>query len=177
MSQWFVVNVTVGANSTSNIGRIMKYKCPVTYLKLVLIQMPYDVRIFILKQKMVVIPANVHSGNRRSDMKCYGWNNTNHLQGNRLVPDLSTTSWQWFVWLLKWGRPHDGVMTRTHFRCHWPFVRGIHRSPVNSPHRGQVMWSYDIYLGSLKKLLNKQNCWTNRWVTGDFRHHDLHVSL
>ena len=24
-----------------------------------------------------------------------------------------------------------------HFPRYWPFVRGIHRSPVNSPHRGQ----------------------------------------
>ena len=22
--------------------------------------------------------------------------------------------------------------------CHWPFMRGIHRSPVNSPHKGPV---------------------------------------
>ena len=25
-----------------------------------------------------------------------------------------------------------------HFPCYWPFVRGIHRSPVNSPHKGPV---------------------------------------
>ena len=24
-----------------------------------------------------------------------------------------------------------------HFPRYWPFVRGIHRSPVNSPHKGQ----------------------------------------
>ena len=24
-----------------------------------------------------------------------------------------------------------------HFPCYWPFARGIHRSPVNSPHKGQ----------------------------------------
>ena len=24
-----------------------------------------------------------------------------------------------------------------HFPRYWPFVRGIHRTPVNSPHKGQ----------------------------------------
>ena len=32
---------------------------------------------------------------------------------------------------------HDDVIKWKHFPCHWPFVRGIHRSPVNSPHKGQ----------------------------------------
>ena len=37
---------------------------------------------------------------------------------------------------------YDGVMTRDvmkwkHFPRYWPFVWGIHRSPVNSPHKGQ----------------------------------------
>ena len=32
---------------------------------------------------------------------------------------------------------HDDVIKWKHFPRYWPFVRGIHRSPVNSPHRGQ----------------------------------------
>ena len=32
---------------------------------------------------------------------------------------------------------HDDVMKLKHFPRYWPFVRGIHRSPVNSPHKGQ----------------------------------------
>ena len=32
----------------------------------------------------------------------------------------------------------DDVIKWKHFPCYWPFVRGIHRSPVNSPqHKGQ----------------------------------------
>ena len=31
---------------------------------------------------------------------------------------------------------HDDVITWKHFPHYWPF-RGIHRSPVNSPHKGQ----------------------------------------
>ena len=32
---------------------------------------------------------------------------------------------------------HDDVIKWKHFPRHWPFVRGIHRSPVDSPHKGQ----------------------------------------
>ena len=33
--------------------------------------------------------------------------------------------------------PHDDIIKWKHFPYNWPFVRGIHRSPVNSPHKGQ----------------------------------------
>ena len=32
---------------------------------------------------------------------------------------------------------HDDVIKWKHFPRYWPFVRGIHRSPVNSLHKGQ----------------------------------------
>ena len=32
---------------------------------------------------------------------------------------------------------HDDVIKWKHFSRYWPFLRGIHRSPVNSPHKGQ----------------------------------------
>ena len=32
---------------------------------------------------------------------------------------------------------HDDVIKWKQFPCYWSFVRGIHRSPVNSPHKGQ----------------------------------------
>ena len=32
---------------------------------------------------------------------------------------------------------HDEVIKWKHFPRYWPFVRGIHRWPVNSPHKGQ----------------------------------------
>ena len=34
---------------------------------------------------------------------------------------------------------HDDIIKWKHFPRCWPFVRGIHRLPVNSPHKGQ--WS------------------------------------
>ena len=32
---------------------------------------------------------------------------------------------------------HDDVIKWKYFPRYWPFVRGIHRSPVNSPHNGE----------------------------------------
>ena len=32
---------------------------------------------------------------------------------------------------------HDDVIKWKHFPRHWPFLRGIHRSPVDSSHKGQ----------------------------------------
>ena len=35
------------------------------------------------------------------------------------------------------GLAHDDVIKWNYFPRYWPYVRGIHRSPVNSPHKGQ----------------------------------------
>ena len=46
---------------------------------------------------------------------------------------------------------HDDVIKWKHFLRYWTFVRGIHRSPVNSPHKGQwrraliFLWSAPEY--------------------------------
>ena len=48
---------------------------------------------------------------------------------------------------------HDDVIKWKHFPRCWPFVGGIHRSPVNSPHKGQ--WRGALMF-SLICALNKQ---------------------
>ena len=50
---------------------------------------------------------------------------------------------------------HDDVIKWTHFPRYWPFVRGIHRSPVNSPHKGQ-------WRGAL--MFSLICTWINGWV-------------
>ena len=64
---------------------------------------------------------------------------------------------------------HDDVIKWKHFPRYWPFVRGIHRSPVNSPHKGQ--WR--------RALMFSLNCvWINGWVNnreaGDVRRYRVH---
>ena len=65
--------------------------------------------------------------------------------------------------------PHDDVIKWKHFPHNWPFVRGIYRSPVNSPHKGQWRGVLMFYLIC---------AWINGWVknreAGELRRHRAH---
>ena len=67
---------------------------------------------------------------------------------------------------------HDDIIKWKHFQCYWPFVRGIHQSPVNSPHKGQ-------WRGAL--IFSLIYAWTNGWVNnrdaGDLRRHHAHYDV
>ena len=45
---------------------------------------------------------------------------------------------------------------------YWPFVRGIHRSPVNSPHKGQ--WRGALMFSLICACING---WVNNWDAGE----------
>ena len=54
-------------------------------------------------------------------------------------------------------KTHDDVIKWKNFLRYWPFVRGIHRSPVNSSHKGQWRGAFDVFFDQrLNKRLNKQ---------------------
>ena len=76
---------------------------------------------------------------------CITFNKNSHSPVSHDKTPYSTS-----VWFLTWWR-HQGK----HFQRYWPFVRGIHRSPVNSPHKGQ--WR--------EALMFSLICaWINAWV-------------
>ena len=50
---------------------------------------------------------------------------------------------------------YDDVIKWKHFPRYWPFVRGIHRSPVNSPHKGQWRGALKFPLICLNKRFSK----------------------
>ena len=83
-----------------------------------------------------------------------GWNDDIHERSNN---NLSRTWWR-----------HQ----MKYFPRYWSFVRGIHRSPVNFPHK--VQWR-----GVLKFSLIC--AWTNGWVNnrdaGDLRRHRAHFDV
>ena len=66
----------------------------------------------------------------------------------------------------------DDVIKWKYFPRYWPFVRGIHRSPVNSPHKGQ-------WRGTL--MLSLISAWTNGWVNnrdaGDLWRHRAYYDV
>ena len=51
----------------------------------------------------------------------------------------------------------DDVIKGKNFPCYWPFVRGMHRSPVNSPNKGQWRELWCLFDLCLKKGLSKQS--------------------
>ena len=61
---------------------------------------------------------------------------------------------------------HDGVIKWKHFPRYWPFVRGIHRSPVNSPYKGQ--WHGALVFSLIFAWIND---WVNNREAGDLRRH------
>ena len=67
---------------------------------------------------------------------------------------------------------HDEIIKLKHFPRYWPFVRGIHRSPVNSPHKGQ-------WRGALMDSLSSVwiNGWINKRKAGDLRRHRAHYDV
>ena len=64
---------------------------------------------------------------------------------------------------------HDDVIKWKHFPRYWPFVRGIHRSPVNSPHKGQ--WRGALIFSLICVWING---WVNNSDAGDFRRYRAH---
>ena len=67
---------------------------------------------------------------------------------------------------------HDDVIKWKHFSRYRRFVRGTHRPPVNSPHKGQ-------WRGAL--IFSLIRAWTNGWVNnqyaGDLRRHCAHYNI
>ena len=93
----------------------------------------------------------------------------------RLAGQWTNKNWCYKHNKIKQNKPqtyHDDVIKWKHFPCYWPFVWGIHRSTVNSPHKGQ--WH--------GALMSSLICaWTNGWVNnhkaGDSRCHRTYYDI
>ena len=70
------------------------------------------------------------------------------------------------------GPYHDDVIKWKHFPRYWPFVRGIHRSPVNSPHKGQWRGALMFTL-----ICARINGWINNREAGHLRRHRTHYDV
>ena len=67
---------------------------------------------------------------------------------------------------------HDDVVKWKYFPRYWPFVRGIHRSPVNSPHKGQWRGALMFTL-----ICTRINGWVNNGEAGDLRRYRAHYDV
>ena len=67
---------------------------------------------------------------------------------------------------------HDDVIKWKHFPRYWPFVRGIHRSPLNSPQKGQ--WRGALMFSLIYAWIN---AWLNNREAGDLRRHRAYYDV
>ena len=67
---------------------------------------------------------------------------------------------------------HGDVIKWKHFPRNWPFVQRIHRSPVNSPHKGQ--WRGALIFSLICVWIND---WVNNREAGDLRHYRAHYDV
>ena len=67
---------------------------------------------------------------------------------------------------------HDDVIKWKHFPRYWPFVRGIHRFPVNFPHKGQWRGALMFTL-----ICARINDWVNNHEAGDLRRYRPHYDV
>ena len=69
------------------------------------------------------------------------------------------------------SRVNDRVIKWKHAPCYWPFVRGIHWSPVYSPHKGQWRGALIFFICA----------WINGWISNreadDLRRHRTHYDV
>ena len=87
----------------------------------------------------------------------------------------------WFrLWFVAWTNTgvfrvtseHDDVIKWKPFPRYWPFVRGIHRSPVNSPHKGQ--WRGALMFSLICARING---WVNNREAGDLIRYRAHYNV
>ena len=67
---------------------------------------------------------------------------------------------------------HDDVIKWKLFSYYWPFVWGIHRSPVNSPHKGD--WRGALKFPLICAWINDG---VNNGEAGDFRRYRAHCGV
>ena len=80
-----------------------------------------------------------------------------------------------YLWILSWflvSINHDDVIKWEHFPRYWIFVRGIHRSTVNSPHKGQ--WRGALMFSLICAWMDG---WVNNLEAGDLRRYCAHYDV
>ena len=81
--------------------------------------------------------------------------------------DCTVEVWEWIDYLTPWWRHRMEKFPR-----YWPFVRGIHRSPVNSQHKGQWRGALMFSL-----ICTRINGWVNNGEAGDLRRYRAHYDV
>ena len=129
---------------------------------------------------MTLLLRHVSAGSIQKRVSFNSFRQSNAIWRQRSEPTLTQVPGYW----LADGRRHWGLVAFTWpwwrhqmetFPRYWPFVRGIHRSPVNSPHQGQWRGAFMFSLiCALNKRLSKQSrgWWFETPSRPLWRHHN-----
>ena len=86
---------------------------------------------------------------------------------------LSKGLWRYVKpWKFASKSVHDDLIKWKHFPRYWPFVRGIHWPPVNSPYKGQ--WRGALMFSLICAWING---WVNNREAGDLRRYRAHYDV
>ena len=94
------------------------------------------------------------------------------LNRDRNETGLWLETWCVYEWDLSKLQKNDDVIQWKCFLRYWPFVWEIHRSPVNSPHKGQ--WRGALIFSFICAGIKG---WVNNRAVGDLRRHRPHYDV
>ena len=114
----------------------------------------------------VCVCAHYNTRMYHTHMHAYMW--PSHCLDNGLSPNRC----QAIIQNKRVFPSHDDVIKWKHFPRYWPFVRGIHRSPVNSPHKGQWRGALMFSL-----ICARIKVWVNNGEAGNLRRHRAHYGV
>ena len=102
---------------------------------------------------------------------CISWYDSHISDGN--LPQKTCVYYQFIPYIhMNTTGVHDDVIKWKHLPRYWPFVRGIHRSPVNSPHKGQ--WRGALMFSLICAWING---WVNNPKADDLRRRRAHYDV
>ena len=120
---------------------------------------------WMMEKKVYVSKFEVNNGARLVLLVYYVARAGKHrLFENTVFPDHS--------WWNTARATHDDVIKWKHFPRNWPFVREIHRTPVNFPHKGQ--WRGALMFSLIYAWIND---WVNNREAGDSRRQHGHYDV
>ena len=113
-----------------------------------------DIRLFY--PKLAILPLSV--------------TRLNNLRLVQIIVNITTATQH--VGIPNFMSTHEDVIKWKSFPRYWPFVRGIHRSPVNSPHKGQWRGALMFTL-----ICTRINGWVNNCEAGHLRRNRAHYDI
>ena len=154
--------------------RTIYCKCQSLESVLTINTLPWDLRTIWKKKFMWTIPAWISNCLSQDTVGCKYLSLPGYLL---LAPkssyDPTRFSNHFPLYCVVCAAIHDDVIKWKYFPHYWPFVQGIHRSPVNSPHKGQWRGVFMFFFFIC--------AWINAWVSnreaGDLRRSRAHYDV